>query len=52
MRKVGAWLNDAADEDLEDTGGLAGGRGRLWTRSKYVHELFMFTLTINSSPGT
>lgn len=50
MRRVGAWL-DVAGEDSEATGGLAGGRGRLLTRSKYVHELSSFTLMLNPSSG-
>ncbi|KZT75163.1 hypothetical protein DAEQUDRAFT_23709 [Daedalea quercina L-15889] len=33
MRRVGAWFN-AGGEDLQATGGLTGGRGRLLTRSK------------------
>lgn len=51
MRRVGAWLDHVAGEDSEATGGLAGGKGRLLTRSKYVHELSLFTLTTNSLSG-
>ncbi|EPT03978.1 hypothetical protein FOMPIDRAFT_139591 [Fomitopsis schrenkii] len=39
MRRVGAWLNHVAGEDSQATGGLAGGRGRLLTRSKAAADL-------------